>query len=294
MNFHGKPNLLSMMRNPGFALIAAFAVLAPSRCHSQPASSVTSTKHSASSNQSSDNAMRKRQGGVSQEALKRGADDAVIFVRPYSSDGANIGIAYNAKVSHALAKADVSRLLSAGKWQMNGPLQITDESLHPDRPKEFPPTTGVFFRVARAPQVMDNAPNLLPYLKAFQRFQRFDLNFELGTLEPYRGVTRVQNSVVDIQMARDEGLYSFQISVHDHKENMPALVNSGEAIDNTLADNSSASASPEQGQMGSRENIGRKRTPRRPNMLLVVTLALVAGVLVGGSIYVAMSRQSSR
>ncbi len=206
MNIYEKPNLLSMMRNLGLALFAALVVVDPSCCYSQSASPAPSTEQSVSSNKPSGNAIQKQQGSVTQSPAQSVADDAVIFVRPLAVEGANIGVAYRAKVSHALVKADVNRLLTAGHWQMEGPLQITDESLHPDRPKEFPPTTGVFFRVARAPQVTANAPNLLPYLKAFQRLQRFDLNFELGTLEPYRGVTRVQNNVVDIQIAARGGI----------------------------------------------------------------------------------------
>lgn len=295
MLLFARSNLLHLLRERGLLLTALAVVALVSRCNSQPASTAHSSGHSASASssnrKSSSGTTPQQQGNASKDAV----EDAVIFVRPLSYEGANIGIAYGRKITHAAARADVSRLLRAGKWQLAGPVQITDDSLHPDRPVEFPLTTGVFFRAAHAPQVTDNAPNLLPYLNAFQRFHRFDLNFEIGTLMPYRGVTQVENNVVGIQMLRDEGLYSFQITFHDHKENIPALVNSGEAIDQSLVGNPAVTSSPDQQQMEAEQTtIGRKQVPRRPNMLLIVTLALGAGALVGGSIYLVMSRQSSR
>ena len=284
---------LSLRRYHTLLPTSVMLALVSSPCSPQASSShspsLPKSKTASTSSRKSSRIVRK------QEASKEDVEDAVIFVRPSSGDGVTIGIAYSGRVSAATAEADVKRLCTAGQWQIAEPAQITNESVHPDRLKDYPPTTGVLFRAGRAPQVTDNAPNLLPYLRAFQRFRRFELNFEIEPLQPYRGVTRVENKVVGIQMLHSDGLYTFQISLHDHKENIPSLVNNGAAIDNTLY-GMSAFLSPAQGEpekTGQAQPV-RMRSPRPPNMPLIIALALAVGTLVGGGIYVVMSRQAYR
>jgi hypothetical protein len=149
--------------------------------------------------------------------------DVVIFVKPLTGSSASIGVAYNRLLSQEIVKDDLRQLLSGTGWKYGGDLVINDASLHPERPKLFPPTTAAMLTVLDAPQVRDSAPVLLAYLKAFQRYTHVEVNFVLPDLNPYNGVDNFTDKALIVELYKDQGVYRYETEIRDHNNPLPDL-----------------------------------------------------------------------
>ncbi len=152
--------------------------------------------------------------------------DVVIFVKPLAPDTASMGVAYNERVSHALVRKHLARLLAATGWQAESDLQIQDASVHPDRLKQYPVTTGAMVTLLQAPKVQDGAPELRPYLQAYQQFGHVEVVFVMDPITSYRGIDRFTSKAVTVELERDagEGVYRYDAAINDHSGPLPALV----------------------------------------------------------------------
>ena len=213
-----------------------------------------------------------QQGGDSTSSSR---EDAVIFVNSQAEGTAAIAIAYSGKVSHDMARADVQRLLAAGKWQIVGNPRIEDARPTSGKASDFPVTTGVAFTVSHAPQVVDSAPVLQPYLTAFQRLNHFEVNFLVGELRPYRGITLSETDALRVRLKKDEGIYGYDVVIRDHKGDLGPLSDTPDLALN----------SPD-------TKVASQAKAQRPNYLVGIALALAAGLLLGGGVYALLARQS--
>ena len=219
----------------------------------------TSVCHAQSSSSSP---LTPAQNQQESEAAAESHEDAVIFVNSQTEGTAAIAIAYSGRVSHDTARADVQRLLTAGKWQIIGKPQIADARPSSGNVRDFPATTGVALNVSHAPQVIDFAPVLQPYLAAFQRLNHFEVNFLIGELRPYRGITLSKTDALRVRLKNDEGMYGYDVVIRDHKGVLGPLSNTPDPAPN----------SPHT-KMASQAKV------QRPNYLFGIAFALAAGLL---------------
>jgi hypothetical protein len=155
--------------------------------------------------------------------------DVVIFVKPLSDETASIGVAYSTRIPHDHVKDDLRRLLSQTNWAYRGDLMINDASVHPERLKEFPVTTGAQLTVTHAAQVRKGVPALLPYLQAFQAFSHVEVNFALPDLVPYNGVDHFDSKALKVELHKDQGVYRYETEILDHQNPLPELVKTADA-----------------------------------------------------------------
>jgi len=163
-------------------------------------------------------------GSVGSRAASAHAD-VVVFVNSLTEDVATIGVAYNSKVPHAKVRSDLGRLLQSTGWGAARDLQITDASVHPDRLDRYPATTAAMVTLVHAAQVVRGAPQVLPYLVAFQAYNHIDVNFILDELTPYQGVEHVDNKALSVELFHtQQGVYRYEAIISDHQGPLPALV----------------------------------------------------------------------
>jgi hypothetical protein len=154
-----------------------------------------------------------------------GKANVVIFVNARSADSATLGIAYDRKVPHARVREDLTQLLKVTGWNTARDLQISDASVHPDHLDRFPATTAAMITVLQAPQVVQNAPTLLPYLQAFQAYDRVEVNFLLNEISPFLGVARQDNKAFAVELFHTaQGVYRYEAVLRDHHGTLPPLV----------------------------------------------------------------------
>lgn len=158
------------------------------------------------------------------QASAKTRTDVFLFIRPDSPSTARIGLAYSKRVSHAQVEREVKKLLVVSGWKLKGEIRITDKTVHPEDPRHFPPTTGAAFSLTDAPQFHDNAPMLIPYLKAFQAWNRLEILFVTSDLQPYNGVTDFHTPALDIKLEKSEGIYSYLVTLRDHSGELPPLI----------------------------------------------------------------------
>jgi hypothetical protein len=219
-------------------------------------------------------------GGASAPSLMDKPADVVVFVKPLSADTASIGIAYSKIIKHESVKDDLRRLLNATGWGYRGDLLIDDGSSHPEDVKDYPVTTGAMLTVMRAPQVRDGAPELLPYLQAFQAFTHVEVNFALPDLTPYKGVQRFESKALAVELYKDQGVYRFETEIRDHNNALPAL---------TAAATNARSETPETPAAVSAPKAGSARA----NWILG-GVALIGGLIVALAVYALLARREPR
>ena len=160
----------------------------------------------------------------SQKASSGTRTDVILFVLPNGPTSARIGLAYRKRIPHAQVRREIKRLIAAAGWKLSRDLSITDKTVRPDVPSRFPPTTSATFGVADAPQFQDNAPVLLPYLQAFQAWNRIEVLFKAPDLEPYNGVTNFHTPSLDVTLVKTEGVYGYLATVREHSKSLPPLL----------------------------------------------------------------------
>jgi hypothetical protein len=154
--------------------------------------------------------------------LLRALPDVTIFVIPTSGDTARVSLAYRKRVPHALVRQDIGKLTANG-WGIAA-ISVVDASIRPGDPVHAPVTTGGQFRLIKAPQVVNNAPVVLPYLRAFQNYDHVSLVFNLSDLKPYNGVEAFTSSALVVQRMPEQNAYHYEALIQDHKGRLPELV----------------------------------------------------------------------
>jgi len=149
--------------------------------------------------------------------------DVFLFIHPDSPSTAQVGLSYGKRVPHSQVQREIEKLLSLTGWKLSGKPEITDASARPDKIERFPPVTGAKFALLQAPQFLDNAPLLAPYLRAFQAWDRLDIMFVTTEMVPYNGVTEFRNPAVDVLLEKSDGIYDFRVTIREHSKDLPPL-----------------------------------------------------------------------
>lgn len=174
----------------------------------------------ALSQESPDGSSRPTSNQTSQfDVLLQQIADVTVFVIPDSADTARVALVYNGVVPTNRVRSEINRLTEAG-WVINSDLRIEDRSVRPDISDAGPVNTGAFFSISKAPQVQDNAPVLLPYLKAFQNWKHITVLFNISDIEPYNGITQFDSDAVIVRLIPQEGAYRFEALILDHKRTL--------------------------------------------------------------------------
>lgn len=149
--------------------------------------------------------------------------DAVVLVRAVSAGACQVSVSYRLAVPHGTVNEDLSRLAKATSGAIDG-LVIEDESFRPEDKKHYPVTTSASFVLRNAPFVRDNTPALLPYLKAFQRWNIVEVIFAGPGLANCRGVLSFENPAVSVKLLQqDAGIFRYRAEIRDHQGELPQL-----------------------------------------------------------------------
>ena len=150
--------------------------------------------------------------------------DVVLFIRPDSPTTARIGLAFRKRLPHAQVRREIKKLIAASGWTLIGDLSITDKTVQPRDAIHFPPVTGAMFAVAQAPQFLDNAPVLSPYLQAFQEWSHLEILLVASDIQPYNGVSNFHSSALDVTLDKSEGIYRYLVTIREHAKDLPPLI----------------------------------------------------------------------
>ena len=194
--------------------------------------------------------------------LLYGVPDVTILVIPTSGDTARVAIAYRRRVPRARVVEEIGKLRAAG-WGVGGRLDISDGSLRSDAPK----TTYGQFALVKAPQVVNNAPAVLPYLQAFQGWDHVTVVFQLSELTPYNGVDSFESRAIVVRRAPGENAYRYEALIQDHKGKLPTL----NSVDGQIT--------PGLHQPAAKAGAGMA-IPLLPLMLILLGTGLLSGVFV--------------
>ena len=80
------------------------------------------------------------------------------------------------------------------------------------------------FSLIKAPQIVDSAPALLPYLQAFQDLGHVSVVFQQSELKPYNGIDNFESSALVVRRTPGENAYIYEALIQDHKGTLPPLV----------------------------------------------------------------------
>jgi hypothetical protein len=199
--------------------------------------------------------------------LLQGVPDVTIFVVPDSGDAAHVFLAYRTRVPRARVRTEIGRLNGRG-WRVGNDLDISDRSIRPGDPEHAPVTTGAQFSLSRAPQVENNAPVVLDYVRAFQDCDHVSIVFNVSELKPYNGVDDFVSAPLVVRRVPAENAYQYEALIHDHKGPLPELTESTEAP--AAAAKSAGATAPARGAA----------VPLLPMMLAVLFVGVGGGALV--------------
>ncbi|SRR5579884_380691 len=144
--------------------------------------------------------------------------DVGVLVNPIAADSARVGIAFHQRVPHAQVQAALARLAQTPGWTLSQ-IQIVDDRINRD-----PLTTTAAFVVQNAPQTLGSAPNLWPYLRAFQRWNRVEVLFLGMDFRPYTGIEQWDHPALSVRLLQQgQGIYRYQADIRDHQRALPAL-----------------------------------------------------------------------
>jgi hypothetical protein len=204
--------------------------------------------------------------------------DVGVMVFPQLPDSARVAIGYRQRVAHSRVQHEISRLLKTTGWRIGPGLVIEDRSTRPNDLKRFPITTAAVFTVLQAPQVHDSAPQLLPYLQAFQSWDHVEVIFAIPDLVPYNGVTIYESQPLTVQLIKEENSYRYDADIRDHTGVLPTL---------PVSVKTPREGSAVRGNPGS--------ASASPSMVLPYTLMILgAGLTIGVGVYLLLSRRASR
>lgn len=205
--------------------------------------------------------------------------DVIVLVIPTSADTARIGLAFRQHRSTRSVREDIARLSAITGWRIGSKIDVSDESVHPDNMSKYPKTTGAQFTVSQAPQIVNSAPALLPYLRAFQKWNHVEVMFGVPDITPYRGVTFLDTPALRVDLIKEDGVYRYEADIHDHQSTLPALVDTPRppSTENT-------SGVPAKAE---------RRVATDPPLWTRVLMILGAGLLCSAGTYLLLSRLST-
>ena len=204
--------------------------------------------------------------------------DVFLFIHPDSPSTAQVGLSYGKRVPHSQVQHEIEKLLSVTGWKLSGKPEITDASARPDKIKQFPPVTGAKFALLQAPQFLDNAPLLAPYLQAFQAWDRLDIMFVTTDMVPYNGVTDFRNPAVDVLLEKSDGIYDFRVTIREHSKKLPPLTPGGAAVAGDHGGKSSGAVTSARNPHDS----GASALANTPSLFWPYLSIVVGCLLVGG------------
>ncbi len=202
-----------------------------------------------------------------------GKVDVVLFVMA-GSNGAELAIAYNSRVTRTQVQHDVQTLFEDAHWTPGSYLQVSDASANPSNPREFPVTTAAQILALNAPQYVNGYPQVMPYLRAFQRFNHIEIDFTTPNrtllVPSFHVIFKALTAVVSVA----QGTLRYDVVIHDHKGPLPDI---------------SAVTRVSQPVM---RPIKRNATSQRS--LLVAAAVILAIVLVTGVVLLIIARKRMR
>lgn len=197
--------------------------------------------------------------------------DVIIIVWPQSVSSGRIGIAYKQRVAHNKVQADIARLANAlgGSASL---IDIDDQSVHPDDLEHFPVNTSAMCTLRNCSLMSESAPNLRPFLTAFQSQSHVEVIFAIPDLPAYTGVVSYDSPALSITLIKEEGDYRYDADIRDHKNSLPQLPTTH------ASQAGSPLPSPPSGSVSGRQT-ERKNTASGTNGLwIVVGAALICGI----------------
>ncbi len=159
--------------------------------------------------------------------------DIVLLVLPDVGMSTRIGLAYSKMVPHSQVRTAVKHLSDLSGWQVASDLVILDGSIHPDRTKEYPLTTTAMFTLNNAPQVHNFSPVLMPYMRAFQEWNRIEILYHLPEMNPFRGPEHIDSEFYSLLLNKTQGVYRYEIQMKVHKGVLPEpleLIRTSQAV----------------------------------------------------------------
>ena len=190
-----------------------------------------------------------------------GVPDVAIFVMPTSNDLATVSVAYRNQVRHAQVMQEIDKL-SANGWMVGKKIAVSDDSIG----RSVGVTTSAHFELRRAPQVLNSAPRLLPYLQAFQDRSHVTVMFLLPDLKPYNGVESFDTPALIVRRIPEEGSYRYEALIQDHKGKLPELTVAPPPVTPPA--------------LGAMQRSAPSRTPLLPIMLILCAVGIAGGLAV--------------
>lgn len=216
---------------------------------------------------------QKRDAATELTELLKGEPDVTIFVIPTSGDTARVALGFSSRVSHARVRKEIERLSENG-WGIANDLSLTDRSAGPSGRV----TTAGHFSLIKAPQVVNNAPALLPYLQAFQDRGHVTVVFLLSELKPYNGIDKFETPALVVRRMPADNAYQYEALIQDHKGKLPAIT----------ATEPSQVFAPQ-----STNSISRSESAAIP-LLPVMLIICIVGLLGGLGMYIWLARRANK
>ncbi len=148
--------------------------------------------------------------------------DVVIFVMA-GPNGAEIATAYDRKVPRTEVQQDMENLFKDAHWTPGSYLDVNDQSANPANPKEFPVTTAGQIIALNAPQYINGYPQVMPYLRAFQRFHHIEIDFTTSNRSAIVPSFRVSYPALTAVVSAAQGTLRYDVIIRDHKGPLPDI-----------------------------------------------------------------------
>lgn len=198
-----------------------------------------------------------------------------IMVSPTSPDSARVAIAFRKRVDHQRVQKEIGSLASNG-WKVSK-VRLEDRSLSPGDEESFPPTTGATFTLDAAPQVVNNAPVLKPYLLAFRNWERLAFLFIIPTLNPYNGVEGYTDQTMSIYRVPMEGAYQYEAVIDSKAKKLSDVPSGGQSVYSEIPSGTPKASS-------------KKTRTSTPSLFPIVLGSLGGIMIVGALLFMLFSR----
>lgn len=195
--------------------------------------------------------------------LLKGVPDVTIFVIPTSGDTARVSLAFSSRVSHAKVRQEIEKLRANG-WGIANDITLSDGSISASGRV----TTSGHFSLIKSPQVVNNAPEVLPYLQAFQDRSHVTVVFLLSELKPYNGIDSYETPALVVRRMPADNAYQYEALILDHQGKLPSHAAASPSI--------TAPASP----MGGTQGAAPAGMPLLPLMLVLCAIGIIGGLFV--------------
>ena len=195
--------------------------------------------------------------------LLKGVPDVTIFVIPTSGDTARVSFAFSSRVPHAQVRKEITKLGAKG-WGLGAGVSVEDSAIA----GAARVTTSGHFTLFKAPQVVNSAPAVLPYLQAFQDRGHVTVVFLMSELSPYNGVDDFQTPALIVRRMPAANIYQYEALIQDHTGSLPQL---------TAANSTHSAPAKRTGPIPGAVSAG---VPLLPLMLGLCAIGLIGGMCV--------------